>query len=448
MDQIDCIFSALPHEGAASQPLEAARRALVDHLDGANAGFLRNDSDLALIFLAQRDDCSALDDSLFDPSVADYGPMSTRCSDNSFMLIPVSNLAASIASVKPNGRVKVGLITGVPPDSSCGEEISPSSYQDCLDEPLMQREAGSCGAFDLRPVCVTDLGCAFPPRRLVELAGLLDNSYLANLCGQTIGESLSFIFSRMNLFEIILTCPFFPPPLGEVTDPDTGTVISCRTQCSLFEVQPDDSPCAAPLEDHVDSRGNLTFEEDASGARRRVCTVPARDYLPSSGGDCDFWGEYPDGSDLVEFPRPAPGEGWYFYFADGCDTTLHYSWPHVPPDGSSFEISCFECSCRSGSCPAVHDDDSDGAIGSECSPQFCGEQDMDSSSFPETCSDASDIAFSSGCASGICLRSQDGGYFCTRRCDRLALSPGCPDGYACNTAVHFQENPIDVCTPE
>jgi hypothetical protein len=60
------------------QHLEAMRRALDDHPD--NAGFLRASAFLAVVFIADEDDCSPRDPALFDPDRADLGPQQDfRC---------------------------------------------------------------------------------------------------------------------------------------------------------------------------------------------------------------------------------------------------------------------------------------------------------------------------------------------------------------------------------
>jgi hypothetical protein len=56
------------------QHLEAAKRALDGHAP-QNAGFLRDSATLGIIILADEDDCSAKDTSLFDPANAALGPL-------------------------------------------------------------------------------------------------------------------------------------------------------------------------------------------------------------------------------------------------------------------------------------------------------------------------------------------------------------------------------------
>jgi len=62
-----------------SQPLAAARRAL-DGSVATNAGFLRDDAFLQIVFITDQDDCSAKDTTLFDPNATELGPLTPfRC---------------------------------------------------------------------------------------------------------------------------------------------------------------------------------------------------------------------------------------------------------------------------------------------------------------------------------------------------------------------------------
>ena len=80
-ESFSCI-AKLGTEGCGfEQPLEAVRRALENN--PANAGFIRPNAYLAIVFITDEDDCSAIGDSVFDTSsaaVANLGPPdSYRC---------------------------------------------------------------------------------------------------------------------------------------------------------------------------------------------------------------------------------------------------------------------------------------------------------------------------------------------------------------------------------
>ncbi|MCA9669783.1 MAG: hypothetical protein KC503_29515 [Myxococcales bacterium] len=75
-DALDCMLRPGASGCGFEQPLEAMYAAL----SGANPGFLRPDAALAVIILANEDDCSAADKSLYLPSSTQFGPYrSFRC---------------------------------------------------------------------------------------------------------------------------------------------------------------------------------------------------------------------------------------------------------------------------------------------------------------------------------------------------------------------------------
>lgn len=89
-ETLACI-SMLGTDGCGlEQHLESMKRAL-DGSNPENAGFLRDDALLAVVFLTDEDDCSASDAALFDPDPAldavasPLGPLSFRCTEYGIM---------------------------------------------------------------------------------------------------------------------------------------------------------------------------------------------------------------------------------------------------------------------------------------------------------------------------------------------------------------------------
>src|SRR5262249_37089219 len=81
--QLSCMAAAGDTGCGFEMPLESGYRALTSQLP-ENAGFLRPDAILGIVFVTNEDDCSAPDDSdLFDPSLtAQYGFVSSyRCTN-------------------------------------------------------------------------------------------------------------------------------------------------------------------------------------------------------------------------------------------------------------------------------------------------------------------------------------------------------------------------------
>jgi len=151
------------------QPFAAASKALTVHSrsGGANSGFLRSDSVLGVIFLSDENDCTASDPSLFDPMGPDE--LRLRCVNHTDMLTDVGATADMLRSLRPDGRLAVGLLVGVPPSvgicNNAGDVIAP-----CLSEPTMREEVEPATG-SVRLVCgATPAEGATPGIRHVQLA--------------------------------------------------------------------------------------------------------------------------------------------------------------------------------------------------------------------------------------------------------------------------------------
>lgn len=129
-----CIGYPWPRGCSFGQPLEAARR----FLEGEKtkpAGFVRENAVLAILFVADEDDCSAKDASFFetDPTL---GPVTTfrcfehgvscsndpadrstpgvrnNCQPSGDKLVPVGEYITFLESLKPKGQLIVGAVAG------------------------------------------------------------------------------------------------------------------------------------------------------------------------------------------------------------------------------------------------------------------------------------------------------------------------------------------------
>jgi hypothetical protein len=103
------------------QPLEAAYRALHDHLH-ENDGFLRDDALLVVVFVTDEDDCSVdAGSDLFDPGKAGtYGPLrSYRCSNYGVVcgappaLLPYGSSGGALASCRAATSAEGGKLIGI-----------------------------------------------------------------------------------------------------------------------------------------------------------------------------------------------------------------------------------------------------------------------------------------------------------------------------------------------
>ena len=182
-DDLACLLDPESRCGCGwQQPLEAALRALtLRHGPGEpNAGFLREESVLALVFLADGDDCSVADPAMFDPAREDLGPISTRCALSPERLRPVAHYVDALRSLRPAmaDRTVVALFGGLPPDGSWRPG-------DPVEELASWVRVDPADPSTLVPVCDWRGGLAFAPPRMVELAyGLGGGEHVvSSICG-------------------------------------------------------------------------------------------------------------------------------------------------------------------------------------------------------------------------------------------------------------------------
>lgn len=245
---VACLPLVLPDELIASQtgcgyeqPLEAMLKSLwpsdrnevafrvgTGHGNGANGGFLREDSLLVVIVVSDEDDCSAVSSSIFDlpPPLEEDGafnpsatPPNLVCVRNKDRLHDTERYIRGLKALRPdNHNLILGLIAGVPPtwvsdevraDYDLSDEADVARYYDAiLAAPEMQEvevNPDLQSAF-LAPSCRSyQLGTATaqPPRRLLEVAkGFGTESVLGSICapeyGSTMGRIIRAVGQRLN----------------------------------------------------------------------------------------------------------------------------------------------------------------------------------------------------------------------------------------------------------
>lgn len=180
------------------QHLEAMRRAL-GGANPANAGFIRGDAYLAVIFIADEDDCSASDPALFDPSDDALGPLhSFRCAEQGLLcdgqplareagwygscepwldspyLAAPDEYADFLRSIKPPHKIFVAAITGQP------GPVAVTVDQD--------------GYAALAPACESANGVAAPAVRFQWFLKQFDqNQAFTSICNDDLSEPVSVI---------------------------------------------------------------------------------------------------------------------------------------------------------------------------------------------------------------------------------------------------------------
>jgi hypothetical protein len=258
------------------QPLESMRRAL-DGSNPTNAGFVRDDALLAIVFLTDEDDCSALDTDVFDTaqnSIDDpLGPLSSfrcfefgvQCSpdnprqpgsrrtciprDDSPFITPVDDYVRFLKTVKHDPtRIVVAAITG------------PNS-------PVVI-DADMNGNPKLGSVCESALGTADPAIRLSSFVGSFPGrGVLQPICTEEfLGDRLR---SASSLIAGSATGgPCLVGPLRDVEPDIAGVQYDCRVYDAAWRGTPEETRTPIPS---CDAPGaglpcyELTVDDDVCG---------------------------------------------------------------------------------------------------------------------------------------------------------------------------------------
>ena len=171
------------------QHLKAVHKALTVHRDGANAGFLRDDSLLSILIVTDEEDCSVREDiangtDIFNTQLA-LGPLNLRCYNHRDQYVEtVDAFVDELLALRPcpDRHLAVAGIVGIPPGMrhACNlANMTDADYQCLLDLPDMQEVIDNSAEGKgerLTPSCdEAGLGEAFPPRRIVEFVRQLGN---------------------------------------------------------------------------------------------------------------------------------------------------------------------------------------------------------------------------------------------------------------------------------
>jgi hypothetical protein len=310
------------------QQLEAAYKALVVNSlpGGPNAGFLRDDSILAVIFVTDEEDCSPADLTIYDLSAATFS-LCAICYYEKDKLHSPSRYSEAFRSLRPDpDDLVVGFIAGVPPGTAC--EGSGEAIPGCLDEPAMQ-EIMRPGCSFLEFACRYPVDChppdppeagnciaeAYPGRRYVEVAqNLGPSAVVGSICTGSFAPFLDAVAQKIGS-DVVARTAVDPLPVGKpVDDP-----CFCEAPCTIVEKVADAGDCLDYDDDGVpDFRGvgeaGLSLcEIPQAGSVLQDCTLPCDDPLaahekaPAGPG---WW--YDPGGRAVIFEGIEPREGSSF----------------------------------------------------------------------------------------------------------------------------------------
>ncbi|MGE0791573.1 MAG: hypothetical protein AB7S26_38210 [Sandaracinaceae bacterium] len=179
-DELACVSVTGTGGCGFEQPLEAVLKALTPstspisffggttgHGDGPNAGFLRDDSVLAVVLLTDEDDCSARDPDLYNQASTTYlSDVNVRCVLDDEALHPIERYVDGLLALRPGapGRLVFITIAGVPID------LSGSREDNLLSDVRMESTVDPTNPQRLSSACSADTGIAYPPRRIVQVS--------------------------------------------------------------------------------------------------------------------------------------------------------------------------------------------------------------------------------------------------------------------------------------
>ncbi len=155
----------------------------VGHGDGVNAGFLRPDSLLVVLFLTDENDCSVSDSELLDRTSPRFTPdLNLRCFRHPGAVHPVDRYVEGLLRLRedPSTLLVVSLV-GIPPEIPVDE-----AFEAILEHAGMEERPSDEMPSQLAYACPDPEHLAFPSRRFVELAQGLEtggaNAVVRSIC--------------------------------------------------------------------------------------------------------------------------------------------------------------------------------------------------------------------------------------------------------------------------
>lgn len=287
------------------QQFKAMRAATTTNtaVGACNAGFLRTDSLIALIFVTDEEDCSVRPDhpEMFDQSRSDLGHLNIRCFSHPTFVEDIAEYVAAFRGLRPaeeQDKIVLGMIIGVPPDAP--QCIGPGNELDgCLAVPAMMEQIDPAIPSQLIPSCNTSMGLAFPPRRFVQVAQAFGgNAYVDSICKTDWSDAIRGITDKL-VERLPSTC--FPRDLSfdEATcDADCqvietlNTNRACQSDPTCINCPPATVDDIHSLATCTDAGGNpceplkrdLGVVVYSDGSERRLCLIRQAERTPTGGG--------------------------------------------------------------------------------------------------------------------------------------------------------------------
>ncbi len=316
------------------QQLKASRRALVDHTTvtgGPNAGFLRPDSLLVIVFVTDEEDCSVADPTIFDTADPTLGHLGLRCYLHPYMIQQVDDYVNAFRALRPPEKSLLGFLVGVPPEPSC--EGRGDAIADCLATTAMMEEIDPVDPTRLRYACSSPTGNAFPGRRFVQIAQEFGSrAIVRSICTNDFEPFVDALASSLEE-----SVDASAPVVGLDVSADPLDPCRCEAACTMIETLVDNRPCpdGKPCHEPAGPGTGCATLEDDDGMMHSLCVIPQagsrmKGCDPAAPGDC--------GSSLSVHLED--GVGWYYVPAGDPGPHLAYSEGMRPSEGSTTYLSC------------------------------------------------------------------------------------------------------------
>jgi len=303
------------------------------HGDVENAGFLREDSVIALVLVTDEEDCSiqAGSEDIFNQTSAIFtGDLNLRCFLYKDAQWDVRRYIDGFKALRTGSRESLlvfGAIAGVPLDLVTAG--TPNYAGILADSRMVEAVDTSPGAVGARlvPSCnVPGRGIAFPPRRIVEVAqGFGQNGIVQSICQASFAPALDAIIAKI------------ADALGEVCLPRTlNPDASGLVDCDVIAVVPAPGGIAGVPTTCAELGGIDTSPDAIQRVNADRSTQCPMLQLSTSG---------------IVAPGVPTGQGWYYEdlrAATGADVAcagkqrIAFTSGAVPPNGVTVNLECLQ----------------------------------------------------------------------------------------------------------
>ena len=253
------------------------RDRLAGHGTGANDGFLRPNSALAIVLVTDEEDCSVANYEIFSGvGMFNSIPPNVRCntfSTDTSIVYPISRYVDGFIGLRRNKSLLIfSAIVGIPAATEAA--ASTGDFAAVLAHPDMNPRADDSGTM-LVPSCNTVNGTAYPPIRMIQTAAELaarDVSVsVSSICSNSFAPAIDAIIGKI---ASALGGACLPRALNP--EPATG-----RVPCEVLEVLPPAGE-ADIISDCTMLPGREFVEMDMTDVSpRQVCRVTQVDHAPN-----------------------------------------------------------------------------------------------------------------------------------------------------------------------